>query len=112
VIQFASEDAFQVHSAWVLTATVAVAPAEPIDAAGGVTVTPHLVGEGPVDDATVEPHPAEAQATHTMRSEAQKWTKWRSKDIGADEEEQPSCLNRPVVFLEESLYHCRDSGQP
>jgi hypothetical protein len=64
VIQFASEDALQVHSGWVSTATVAVPPAESTDDAGAVSVTPHLAGDGPVDVTTVEPHPIDAQATH------------------------------------------------
>jgi hypothetical protein len=62
VIQLASEDAVQVHSAWVLTVTVAVSPLELSGEVGGVSVTPHFVGEGPVDVATVEPQPAVAAA--------------------------------------------------
>lgn len=65
VIQFASEDALQVHSACVLTATVADDPPESIDAAGAVTLTPHFAGDGLVDEATVDPQPADTHAIHT-----------------------------------------------
>jgi hypothetical protein len=64
VIQFASDDAVQVHSACVLTATVAGAPAGSMDAAGAVTATPHFASEGLVDEATVEPQPADTHARH------------------------------------------------
>jgi len=64
VIQLASDDAFQVHSGWVLTATVVVAPLELIAAVGAVSVMPHFAGDGPVDVATVDPQPAETQARH------------------------------------------------
>jgi hypothetical protein len=62
VIQLASDVAVQAHSAWVLTVTVAVSPLELTGEVGGVSVTPHFVGEGPVDVATVEPQPAVAPA--------------------------------------------------
>jgi hypothetical protein len=61
VIQLASADAFQVHSGCVLTAIVAAAPAAVIDD-GGVRVTLHFAGDGPVDVATVEPQPVDTQA--------------------------------------------------
>ena len=73
MIQFASEDALQVHSACVLTETVAVAPAGSIDAPGAETVTPHFAGDGAVDEATVEPQPAEAHATHNVMSAMANW---------------------------------------
>src|SRR5512144_2920573 len=61
-IQFASEDADHAHSACVVSPTVAVAPLELTEVVGAVRVTAHLEGEGPVDVATVEPHPPATQA--------------------------------------------------
>ncbi len=64
VIQTTSEEADHAHSGCVANATVAVAP-PPVTASGAVRVTAHFAGEGPVDVATVEPHPPAAQAnTH------------------------------------------------
>jgi hypothetical protein len=60
VIQPASDEAFQAHSGWVETPTVAVAPPELTGEPGGVSVTEHLTGDGPVDVATVDPHPMTA----------------------------------------------------
>jgi DNA-binding protein YbaB len=45
-----------------MTPTVVVAPLELTGESGGAKVTVHLVGDGPVDVVTVEPHPADAQA--------------------------------------------------
>jgi hypothetical protein len=64
VIQFASEDAFQLHSGCVLTATVVVAPPAAIDAANAVSVTAHFAGDGPVEVATVDPQPADTAQRH------------------------------------------------
>jgi hypothetical protein len=64
VIQTVSEEADHAHSGCVETATVVVAPPA-VTGSGGVSVTAHFAGEGPVDVATVEPHPPAAQAnTH------------------------------------------------
>jgi len=63
VIQDASADADHAHSGCVVTATVVVAPSEVMGEVGGASVTAHFDGDGPVDVATVEPHPAAAQAT-------------------------------------------------
>jgi hypothetical protein len=65
VIHAASEDADQAHSGCVLIPTDAVAPPELTGAAGGVSVTTHFVGEGPVDVATAEPHAAAQADSHT-----------------------------------------------
>jgi hypothetical protein len=66
VIHAASEEADHAHSGCVLTPTEAVAPPALTGAAGAVSVTTHFVGEGPVDVATAEPHPAAAQTdSHT-----------------------------------------------
>src|SRR5262245_33424443 len=75
VIQFASEDAFQLHSGCVLTATVVLAPPASIDAAGAVSVTAHFAGDGPVEVATVEPQPADAQATHHAITETRRFVR-------------------------------------
>src|SRR5262245_23437111 len=75
VIQFASEDAFQLHSGCVLTATVVLAPPASIDAAGAVSVTTHFAGDGPVEVATVEPQPVDAPATHHATSEPRKFVR-------------------------------------
>ena len=75
VIQFASEDAFQLHSGCVLTATVVLAPPASIDAAGAVSVTTHFAGDGPVEVATVEPQPADAQATHHAITETRRFVR-------------------------------------
>ena len=62
VIHAVSDEADHAHSGCVVTSTVVVAPLELTGEAGGARVTAHLVGDGPVDVATVEPHPAAAQA--------------------------------------------------
>ena len=58
VIQPASEEAFHVHSGWVVTSTVVVAPLALTGEVGATTVIEHLTGEGPVDVATEEPQAA------------------------------------------------------
>ena len=58
VIQDASDAADHAHSGCVVIVTVAVAPLAATGSAGAASVTAHFVGEGPVDVATVEPHPA------------------------------------------------------
>jgi len=63
VIHGASADADHAHSGCVVTATVVIAPSEVMGEVGDASVTAHFDGEGPVDVATVEPHPAAAQAT-------------------------------------------------
>ena len=64
MIQAASEEADHAHSGCVATATVVVAPLA-VTRSGALSVTAHFAGEGPVDVATVEPHPPAAQAnTH------------------------------------------------
>jgi hypothetical protein len=50
-----------VHSGCVATPTVVVAPLA-VTGSGAVSVTAHFAGDGPVDVATVEPHPPAAQA--------------------------------------------------
>jgi hypothetical protein len=62
VIHAAFEETDHAHSGCVVTVTVAVAPLELTGEAGGAKVIAHFVGEGPVDVATVEPHPAATQA--------------------------------------------------
>jgi len=64
VIQTTSEEADHAHSGCVATATVVVAPLA-VTGSGAVSVTAHFAGDGPVDVATVEPHPPAAQVnTH------------------------------------------------
>lgn len=62
MIHAASDEADQAHSGCVLIPMVVLAPLELTGEAGGVRATVHFVGDGPVDVATVEPHPAAAQA--------------------------------------------------
>ena len=62
MIHAVSEEADHAHSGCVMTPTVVVAPLELTEESGGAKVTVHLVGDGPVDVVTVEPHPAAAQA--------------------------------------------------
>jgi hypothetical protein len=62
VIHDASADADHAHSGCVVTPTVVDAPSEVMGEAGGASVTAHLLGDGPVDVATVEPQSAAAQA--------------------------------------------------
>jgi hypothetical protein len=62
VIHAASDEADHAHSGSVVTATAAVVPPELTGDAGGASVTAHFVGEGAVDLATFEPHPAATQA--------------------------------------------------
>ena len=62
MIHAASDEADQAHSGCVVIPIAVLAPLELTGEAGGARVTEHFVGDGPVDVATVEPHPAAAQA--------------------------------------------------
>jgi hypothetical protein len=59
----------------VVTSTVAVAPLEATGVAATASVIGHFVGEGPVDVATEEPHPAVTDTNIQTTTELISWVR-------------------------------------